>query len=157
MQRWIDRLRTAGVYSRRSAYYVEVDSMGITLSEAQKMLEAAQANASSLGVNVSICVIDTQGIPIALARMDGARFFTTDVARGKAMVSAFFGQPSGAFGERASSPFFTSFNQLQGGRLFFVQGALPITKDAQPVGAIGVSGGSAQQDEDIAKAGLDTV
>lgn len=131
--------------------------MAITLSEAQKMLEAAQASASSMDVKVSICVIDPQGIPVALARMDGARFFTGDVARGKAMVSAFFGQPSAALAERASSPFFTSFNQMNGGRLFFIQGALPITKDDESVGAIGVSGASAQQDEDIAKAGLDTL
>jgi uncharacterized protein GlcG (DUF336 family) len=131
--------------------------MAITLSEAQKMLAAAQASASSMGVNVSICVIDPQGVPVASARMDGARFFTADVARGKAMVSAFFGQPSGAFGERASSPVFTAFNQMNGGRLFFVQGAVPITKDKELVGAVGVSGGSAQQDEDIAKAGLDAL
>jgi uncharacterized protein GlcG (DUF336 family) len=131
--------------------------MALTLSEAQKMLEAAQASASSTGVNVSICIVDPQGNPVALARMDGSRFFTGDVARGKAMVSAFFGQPSAALAERASSPFFASFNQMNGGRLFFVQGALPITKDGENVGGIGVSGGSAQQDEDIAKAGLDTL
>ena len=131
--------------------------MALTLSEAQKMLGAAQATATSMGVNVSICVIDPQGVPLALARMDGARFFTGDVARGKAMVSAFFGQPSAALSERASSPFFTSFNQMQGGRLFFVQGALPITQDDQTIGAIGVSGASAQQDEDISKAGLDAL
>ncbi|MFH1559807.1 MAG: heme-binding protein [Chloroflexota bacterium] len=128
--------------------------MAITLSEAQKMLEAAQATADSIDVEVSICVVDPQGVPLALARMDGARFFSVDVARGKAMVSAFFGQPSGVFGERAGSPFFTALNQMNGGRLFFVQGAMPITKDGEPVGAVGVSGASAQQDEDIAKAAL---
>ena len=131
--------------------------MAMTLSEAQKILEAAQTNADFVGVKASICIVDPQGNPVALARMDGARFFTGDVARGKAMVSAFFGQPSGALAERAGSPFFASFNQMNGGRLFFVQGALPISKDGENVGAIGVSGGSAQQDEDIAKAGLDTL
>jgi glc operon protein GlcG len=131
--------------------------MAITLSEAQTMLNAALASASAFGVNGSICVVDTQGIPLALARMDGARFFTADVARGKAMVSAFFGQPSAALEERASAPFFSSFNQMHGGRLFFVQGAVPITKNGELVGAIGVSGGSAQQDEDIGKAGLEAL
>ncbi|MDA0988171.1 MAG: heme-binding protein [Chloroflexi bacterium] len=131
--------------------------MAITLSEAQKMLDAALTSASAIGVKGSICVVDTQGIPLALARMDGARFFTADVAHGKAMVSAFFGQPSAALAERASTPFFSSFNQMNGGRLFFVQGAVPVTQNEELVGAIGVSGGSAQQDEDIAKAGLEAL
>lgn len=131
--------------------------MAITLSDAHKMMEAAQASANSLGVKGSICIVDAQGVPIVLARLDGARFFTPDVARGKAMVSAFFGQPSAALAERASSPFFTSFNQMQGGRLFFVQGAMPIKQGEELVGGIGVSGGSAQQDEDIAKAGVEAL
>ena len=131
--------------------------MALTLSEAQRILQGAQASAEALGVKVSVCVVDPQGIPVALARMDGARFFSGDVARGKAMVSAFFSRPSAAFAENWNSPFFTAFNQMNGGRLIFVQGALPISKEGEHVGAVGVSGGSAQQDEDIAKAGIDSL
>ncbi|MSQ33431.1 MAG: heme-binding protein [Dehalococcoidia bacterium] len=128
--------------------------MAITLSEAQKIMRAAQASAKALGINVSISVVDPRGDLVASVRMDGARFFTPDVARGKAMVSAMFGQASAALAERASDPIFQGLNQMQQGRLMFGQGAVPITKGSEIVGAVGVSGGTAQQDEDVAKAGL---
>jgi uncharacterized protein GlcG (DUF336 family) len=86
--------------------------------------------------------------------MDGARFYTADVARGKAMVSAIFGRPSATFAERAGSPVMQSINQMHQGRLVFGQGAVPITRGEDVIGAVGVSGGSSQQDEDLANAGI---
>ena len=128
--------------------------MAITLADADKIMAAARASAQETGIRVSICVVDGRGDMVALARMDGARFYTADVARGKAMVSAMFGRPSAAFAERASSPVFTSLNQMQQGRLVFGQGAVPITRGEEVIGAVGVSGGSSQQDEDMANAGI---
>ena len=128
--------------------------MAITLSEAQKVLRAAEASAKAQGINVSVSIVDPRGDLVASVRMDGARFFTPDIARGKAMVSALFGQASAAFAERGSNPVMQSLNQMQQGRLVFGQGALPITHGTEVVGAVGVSGGTAQQDEDVAKAGL---
>ena len=49
---------------------------------------------------------------MALGRMDGARFQTTDVARGKALTSAMFGQPSGGMGALANSPVFPNLNKF---------------------------------------------
>ena len=128
--------------------------MPLTLKEAQKMMQAAEACANQLGIKVSISIVDGRGDLVAAARMDGARFFTTDVARGKAMASAIFGQPSAAFAERASMPVFQSLNLMHQGKFVFFQGALPIARSGETLGAIGVSGGTAQQDEDVAKAGL---
>lgn len=131
--------------------------MPLTLREAEKAVQAAREAAARLGVNVSICVVDARGDLIAAAKMDKARYFTVDVARGKAMVSAMFGQLSGAFAERANSPIMQNLNQMNQGRLFFVQGAAPIAKDGEVLGAVGVSGATAQQDEDVAKAGAAAV
>jgi uncharacterized protein GlcG (DUF336 family) len=128
--------------------------MPLTLKDAQKIIMAGEASAAQLGIKVTIAVVDARGDLVALARMDGARYFTPDVAKGKAVVSATFGQPSGAFAERANSPVFQSLNLMRQGGLVFGQGALPIAKGGEVQGAVGVSGGTSQQDEDVAKAGL---
>jgi uncharacterized protein GlcG (DUF336 family) len=128
--------------------------MPITLREAEKLLKAAEDSAVSQGLEISIAVVDTRGDLVISCRMDGARFFTTDVARGKAMASAMFITPSGTLAERANSPVIQYVNQMNLGRLVFGQGALPIMRDNEILGAVGISGGTAQQDEDIAKAAL---
>ena len=87
--------------------------------------------------------------------MDGARFYTTDVARGKAVLSAMFGQPSGNLGTFATSPAFQNFSEAAQAPLYPFQGALPITKDGDTIGAMGCSGASSQQDEDAVRAALD--
>jgi uncharacterized protein GlcG (DUF336 family) len=128
--------------------------MPLTLRDAEKAVQAAQASAIKMGVNVSICVVDARGDLVAAARMDKARYFTADVARGKAMVSAMFGQLSGAMAERGGSPIMQNLNQMNQGKMFFAQGAVPIAKDGEVVGAVGVSGATSQQDEDVAKASV---
>ncbi len=125
-----------------------------TMSEALKGLEAARAAAAKIGVNLSCAVVDSRGDLIALTRMGGARFFTADVARGKAQVAAMFGQPSGNLAQFGASPSFANLNTTSQGRLYPVQGAVPISRTNQIIGAIGCSGAASQQDEDAAKAGL---
>jgi uncharacterized protein GlcG (DUF336 family) len=131
-----------------------VPTPGPTYVEAQKAIAAAHAAGAKLKVNLSCAVVDSRGDLIALGRMDGARFLTTDVARGKALTSAMFGQPSGAMATFGSSPFFQNLNTAAQGRLYPIQGALPIMRNNQVLGAIGCSGATAQQDEDAAKAGI---
>lgn len=127
--------------------------MAITLKDAEAAIQAARAKAEALGIKVSISVVDERGDLVAFARMDGGRFLTADVSRGKAMASAWFSRASGEMAAMASSPVFQSINQLNGGRLVFGQGAVPITRGGQTAGAIGVSGGTAAQDEECASAG----
>jgi uncharacterized protein GlcG (DUF336 family) len=123
------------------------------MAEAMKALDLARATAVKMNVGLSCAVVDVRGDLVALARMDNARFFTTDVARGKAQVSAMFGQPSGNLAQFGTNPAFANLNLTAQGRLYPVQGAVPITRGSQLLGAIGCSGGSGQQDEDAAKAG----
>jgi glc operon protein GlcG len=120
---------------------------GPSLADAKKAIAAAQATATTLKTNLSCVVLDSRGAIVLAERMDKANFFTVDIARGKALVSASFGSPSGALAQLASSGI---GNVLPGpGAPVFLQGAVPLKGG----GAIGCSGGSGQQDEDGAKAG----
>lgn len=129
----------------------------LTLNDADVMLKAAKAYAKETGINVSLSVVDARGDLIALARMDGARFFTTEVAIGKAMVSAILSQPSGSFANQNNSPFFQKLNEAHNNKLYFIQGAIPIIFNGTTIGAIGVSGASSQQDEDTATVGVNAL
>jgi uncharacterized protein GlcG (DUF336 family) len=129
---------------------------GPTLDEARKALTAAVATAAKAGVTISCAVVDSRGDLVALNRMDNARFITTDIARGKALASAIFGQPSGSLDRIANAPWFQNLNTAAQGRLYPAQGALPILRNQQTYGAIGCSGATGQQDEEAARAGLAT-
>ena len=124
---------------------------GPSLADAKKAIAAAQAVAVKMNINLSCVVLDARGAMVAAERMDKANYFTMDVARGKALVSASFGSPSGALASLATSGL---GNVLAGPATpLFLQGAVPIKGG----GAIGCSGAASQQDEDAAKAGAATI
>ncbi len=127
---------------------------GPSADQAMAAIHAAQETATELGVSLSCAVVDSRGDLIALARMDGARFYTTDVARGKARMSALFGQPSGDMADFGNSPAFSSFNETIPGPLYAFQGALPIMRDGELIGAMGCSGAASQVDEDAVRSAL---
>ena len=124
---------------------------GPSLADAKKALAATESEAGEMGVSLTCAVVDARGTLVALTRMDNARYFTADVAVGKARASAAFGAPSGALSNVGALRLDTV---IEGGGMLFLQGAVPITKNGQPVGALGCSGASSQQDEDAAKAGV---
>src|SRR4249920_1866382 len=68
----------------------------LTLAEALRLIDAARADAAAKSLRLSIAVVDARGDLVALARMPDANPATADTAVGKAMLSAFFGQPSAA-------------------------------------------------------------
>ena len=86
--------------------------------------------------------------------MPGAGANTPDTAIGKAMMSAIYGQPSAALVGRATNPATQTLNDATGGRLRFLQGAVPIVRGGFVVGAVAGSGATSQQDEQAAMAGL---
>ncbi len=125
----------------------------LSLIEAKKALAAAETEAAKIGVALTCAVVDLRGDLIALSRMDQARFFTVKIAQGKARASAAFGAPSG----NLSAVGAMGLGDAIEGDVFFVQGAVPINKNNQLSGAIGCSGGSGQQDEEAAKAGVNAL
>ena len=75
-------------------------------------------------------------------------------ARGKAVASAAFGRPSGDLTERADHPTFRGIVAADGGHMILGRGGVPIMRDGQVIGACGVGGGTGEEDEDCARAGV---
>lgn len=117
---------------------------------ARSMLEGALAHARERGLTASVAIVDDGGFPMCLHRMDGAGPLTGKVAFEKARTAAIMRAPSRRLADRvATEPALlrlTDYLPMAGG--------LPILLEGQCVGAIGVSGGTADQDEAIGDAGL---
>ena len=126
--------------------------MALTLSDANRMIQAAIAEAGRINIKLSVSVCDAGGHLLAFNRMEGAIFISAVAAQGKAVGAVGFGRDSSAIA--VDSPVVHAIMASQGGRIIPAQGALPIVRDGEVVGAIGGSGGTAQQDEDCARVGL---
>mgnify|MGYP002629609221 CR=1 FL=1 len=130
----------------------------ITLQDAQKVIEGALAKAKELGYNVAVAVVDVETSLVASIRMDGTNPFTPDVVRGKAVATVISrGTPSGAASDRFPDGLKDHVTALYGGRVTWVQGAVPIRRGDELLGAIGVGGGPPDQDEVMAQAGADSL
>ena len=127
----------------------------LTLEDAQRVIAGAQIKMDEMGVKLSISVVDGRGDLVALARVDGASWRTPYISQGKAVASATWGLSSADMAARWNEPIFPGFMALQGGRFIPSQGALPIYKDGDLVGAAGGSGGTPQEDEDCVRAGIE--
>ncbi len=127
---------------------------GMTLEEAERALQAAKAKALEMGVKLSISVVDERGDLKCMMRMDGAPWRTPYISRGKARASACFGLPSGDLTDRAMTPVMRAVMEVERGEFVPGQGALPIIRNGELIGAIGGSGGTAQEDEDASRAGV---
>jgi glc operon protein GlcG len=128
--------------------------MAISLAEANRMIEGAIAHAAELSIKISVAVCDAGGRPIAMNRMDGAIWASTYGSQGKAVASAAFGRPSGDLQDRADQPTPRGIAAAEGGHMIMGQGAVPIIRNGEIEGACGAGGGSSQQDEDCARAGV---
>lgn len=128
--------------------------MSISLEEANRIVEGALAQAAELNIKVSAAVVDAGGRLIAMQRMDGAIWASAYGCQGKAVASAAFGRSSGEMQERATQPTPAGINAASGGEMIMGQGAVPIIRNGVIEGACGVGGGTSQQDEDCAAAGV---
>jgi len=131
--------------------------MTISLDEANRVARGAIDKAESLGIRISAAVCDAGGRLVAFQRMDGAIWAGAYGSQGKAVASAAFGQPSGNMTERADHPTFRGIVAAEGGHIFLGQGGVPIIRDGAVIGGCGVGGGTGQQDEDCAQAGVETL
>tara|TARA_R110001606_G_scaffold99560_1_gene219541 strand:- start:26345 stop:26752 length:408 start_codon:yes stop_codon:yes gene_type:complete len=117
---------------------------------ARSALDAALRAASTNGLTMSVAVVDDGGYPLCLERMDGAGLLTAKVASEKARTSALLRAPSRALADRvAADPALlrlTDYLPMTGG--------LPIMAEGRCIGAIGVSGGTPEQDEKTGQAGI---
>lgn len=129
------------------------------LEKAKRILEAAEAEAKNLGRGFSIVVLDAGGHVVALHRMEGAHFLTPQIAQGKAYGCAAFGRSGpelAQMGERNPS-FVGALVEITGGKFVAAQGACPIKIDGKLIGAVGASGATPEQDQQVAEAGAKAV
>jgi glc operon protein GlcG len=127
--------------------------MGLTLDEANRVIRGALAKAQELNIRISAAVCDGGARLIAFQRMDHAIWASVYASQGKAVASAAFGRPSGEMAARADQPTPRGVAIAEGGHMIMGQGAVPILRNGVVEGACGVSGGTAQEDEDCARAG----
>lgn len=128
--------------------------MALTLAEANRIVERALGKAREMNIRISVAVCDAGGRLVAFNRMDGAIWASVYGCQGKAVASAGFARPSGELAERAGSPIVQGIAAAEGGHMIPSQGAVPIIRDGVVLGACGVGGGTGQQDEDCARAGV---
>jgi glc operon protein GlcG len=122
----------------------------LTLEAAEKIAAAAEAEAKKRDATVVIVVVDDGGYPVVLRRLNNTQVASVDVGIGKARTAAIFRRPSKDFEDqikngRVASLVLPGATPLQGG--------IPIISEGKVIGAIGVSGNTPQEDEDIAQAG----
>lgn len=127
----------------------------LTLSECETALAAAKHAAEGAGWCVTIAVVDDGGHLLGLRRLDGCAPIASYVATEKARTAALARRPSADFEE-----------MINGGRLAFLSaplmqatmtGGVPISRDGQVIGAVGVSGVKPDQDAEVAQAGVDAL
>ena len=126
----------------------------ITQSAAKALAEAAIAAATERNLAIGVCVADAEGAPVALLRMDGVGAPIIEFCSEKAYTSAVTGATTRDFhAHMASSPSLQM--GMTGRRKFLVwAGGLPIREGGETIGGIGISGGSEDQDIEIATAAL---
>src|ERR1700756_3949428 len=126
----------------------------LTLDAAKKIAATAEAEAKKRGATVVIVVVDDGGHVLFLERLDDTQVASVEVGIGKARTAAIFRRPSKVFED-----------QVRDGRVAALglpgatplQGGIPIMFENKVSGAIGVSGNTLQEDEDIAKVGAASV
>ena len=130
--------------------------MPLHLVEARRYADSAIQHANSLGIKVGVVVVDELGQLVQMDRMDGARLMAPDVAEAKALTALNFQQPTSAVAARfANNPAAVSaLEEIVKFKLFARPGGVPIMKDGVVFGAIGISGGTPEQDEEIANASV---
>ena len=129
---------------------------GLTLAAARAMIAAAEQAARELRVAMSVAVVDSGDQLVAFARMDAADLVSVGLARDKAFSALVNRMPT-----RDLAPLvqpgteFYGYDSVAGGRMIVFAGGMPLERDGVLVGAVGVSGGSADDDQRAAHAAVE--
>jgi uncharacterized protein GlcG (DUF336 family) len=127
----------------------------ITRTTALELIAAARTASAEIGIEVAIAVTDAAGNLKAFERSDAAPFLTAEVAIDKAWTAASFGLATHVWNSILTD---TKVSQLaHRPRMVAVGGGCPIIEDGKVVGAIGISGGNALQDQQAAEEALRTL
>lgn len=125
----------------------------ITLEQAQRVLQAALADATERGLSMNVSVVDAGANLKAFSRQDDSWLGSIDISIKKARTARYFDMPTGQIGE-LSQPGASLFNiEVSNGGLVTFPGGLPLEVNGKIVGAIGVSGSTVEMDHAVAAAG----
>ena len=126
----------------------------LNLALARTLIAAAEQKAREIGQPMNIAVVDAGGNLIAHVRMDGAWIGSIDIAINKAFTARAFDISTKDLGENSQpGQQFYGIHASNGGRGMIFAGGIPLKQGGVVVGAIGVSGGSGEQDQAVAEAG----
>jgi len=128
----------------------------ISLDQAKKVLAGAEAEARKNSWNVVVAILDSGGHLVLLQRLDNTQFASIEVAQQKAYSAVAFRRPTKVFQDGVAAGG-EGLRILKLAGATPVEGGLPLVFDGKIVGAIGVSGVTSQQDNQIAKAGADVL
>ena len=127
----------------------------VSLADARRVIAAAEKKAAEIGQPMNIAVADGGGNLVSHVRMDGAWLGSIDISQKKAYTSRAFDIATKDLATHSQSGGqFFGIHASNDGKIMIFAGGIPLKKDGKVVGAIGVSGGSVQNDIDCAEAGL---
>lgn len=128
-------------------------ALGITLEEARQVIRAGQEKAKAINVPQNIAVVDAGANLVAFERMEGAWIGSIDIAQKKAFTSRAFDIETKALGEFSQSGGqFFGIHVSNDGKVMIFAGGVPLKRGGEVVGAVGVSGGTGEQDQAVAEA-----
>jgi uncharacterized protein GlcG (DUF336 family) len=126
----------------------------ITLEDARRIIAAAEKKAAEIGQPMNIAVADEGGNLVAHVRMDGAWLGSIDISIKKAYTSRAFDITTKDLASHSQSGGqFFGIHASNDGKIMIFAGGIPLRKKGRVWGAIGVSGGSGDQDHAVAEAG----
>ena len=126
----------------------------VTLSDARRVIAAAEAKAADIEQPMNIAVVDTGGNLVAHVRMDRAWLGSIDIAINKAYTARAFDITTKDLAEHSQSGGqFFGIHASNDGKVMIFAGGIPLKRGDAVVGAVGVSGGSGDQDHAVAEAG----
>lgn len=145
--------------SQQAAPLVSRNRVQLHLGAAELVIAASKQKAAELGLKMNFAVVDDGGHLLAFARMDGARPASANTALTKAITAATFRQATGPLPANGEPDLLLNLSLqnaafASGGKLTTLKGGVPIIIDQQIVGAIGIGGGTGEQDAEVAKAGI---
>jgi uncharacterized protein GlcG (DUF336 family) len=134
-------------------HIIEGDFM-VTLNDARNVIAAAEKKAIEIGQPMNIAVADAGGNLVAHVRMDGAWIGSIDISINKAFTARAFDIATKDLARQAQpGGQFYGIHVSNEGRVMIFAGGVPLKRNGQVEGAIGVSGGSGEQDQAVAEAG----
>ena len=150
---WVAAVLAASAFTAAAQQGPMMYGAPVNLETARKVAAAARAEAQHKNFYMAIAITDPSGMLVLFEKMDGTQNGSVRVAIGKARSAAQFRRPTKVFQDLlAKGNNFTYLLGLEGA--VPVQGGIPLVVDGKIVGAIGVSGGSGEQDVEVATAGV---